>query len=199
MAPTKIASIAIISTGVVGGGIGTVYAFSPSKSKPIATTTIAQKLANEALTVLSDSEEARWAIKLHTYNHEVKNSNTEINLGGKLWGDLKSWCERKLKDVFKTTNNRIYEGIKKICTAPSNKEKLASANKTLATSDEDWGKRKTAYDKANDNELITGIQKNTENKEAIKQWCETALKEEYQGDQKNKYPLVAKWCVNDPA
>lgn len=192
IAPTKLIALTIGTTGIIGGGASALYFWGESSIS------IEEKLKKENKKILTDTNEERWGIKLNTYTTELKKSDSGIKLGGSgTWSDLKNWCEKEIKKSSKEISTKVYEGIQKICTVPTNKEKFKKDSKALA-GQEDWEKKKTLYQKeGTEKNVIEGINKeNIADGNGIKDWCSKEIKEEYAKDDDN-YKRALKWCTKN--
>lgn len=185
--PVKVLTTALLGSCVIGGGVA--YSLL---TKSIS---IKEQLSNDNKKLLTSEEEALWKIKLSTYT-SLNNTNTKIKLDKEeKWENLKSWCEEKVKEDFNDKNKELYQGVKQICTVPSNREKLTSLTKALATKPEHWKAKEQAY-KSEGTSPITTISKDQESViEGLKEWCKISLEEEFTKDVSGSYKLTLKWCT----
>ncbi|OAL09986.1 hypothetical protein A6V39_03675 [Candidatus Mycoplasma haematobovis] len=185
---TKVIATALVGSGAVGGGI--TYALINKKES----ISIEKQLLNDKKTLLTKNDQVLWTIKLSVYN-TLKSKNTKIKLTKtENWGNLKSWCEEKVKEEFNDNNKELYEGISSVCTVPTNKEKLSSLNKALASTPEEWENRKVAYQSQGD---ITEIKKENLEIEVLKKWCVKNLEEEFTAENEGTYSATLKWCAKN--
>lgn len=185
LSPAKLAVISVTGIGIAG--VGTAYALSPK-------ITIQKKLKKDKKKLLTGDNETLWTIKLSTYKKIEKDTNT-FKLPTEDWKNLKSWCEEKIKEEFSGKNKALYERIKQVCIVPTNKEKLNSESKELATSVEWKAKGNTYTDEGV--YAIPSIKKRDTVAKELEDWCKVALENEFEDEEKNNYPLVLKWCTKD--
>ncbi|OAL09995.1 hypothetical protein A6V39_03720 [Candidatus Mycoplasma haematobovis] len=201
MSSIKLAGLTLAGVGVIGGGVGTVYALNSNTQTPksktinIVTTSIRQQITKEQRTVL-DQGATTWDIKLHVYTSVIQSQN-KIVIENNNEAGLKAWCNKTLGEDFKDSNNENYLFAKQLCTKPTNKEKLQKNSKTLiGENDSEWTKKETAYkSEGKDSYAIPNIgSQGTVTKADIKGWCETTLSKEI-ADSGSEYSLAEKWCT----
>lgn len=178
-----------LNLGILGGAPAiTYYFFGPGRE--VEKLTISDRITQNNRTVLG-SDAKTWGIKLHVYNssdelqHKLNNKLKNVT-------ELKNWCKETLN---KDSNNDDYSIAEKLCTTPTNREKLNRFHwRIIDDGDETRWKSKEKLYNNTENKSIKINQGGKINWKEIQKWCgNTSEKEIKDGD--NIYNEIKRLCT----